>query len=260
MKIQCAAKQMRTRLRNGDFLFGTHIQTNDPTLTELLGKSGFDYLWIDTEHTAIDYQQLQMHLIAARAAGCPALVRVPWNESYLAKRVLDMGADGIIFPMIRTPEEARMALESCLYPPRGTRSCGPIRAAGYGAQPLNDYLCTAQDSVLRFLQIEHIDAIDCLPEILDLPGLDGIILGPCDLSGSLGMPGKTDAPDVAACINDVIYACGQRAIPVGVSLGACGAETVLQWKQRGVGMVSAGSEYGFVCRGAEALVAGVHFA
>ena len=257
MNGTCAPAQLRARLRAGDFLLGTHIHANDPTLTELLGQRGFDYLWIDTEHTAIDYQTLQLHLLAARAAGCPALVRVPWNESYLVKRVLDQGADGVIFPMIRSVQEAREALSSCLYPPAGSRSYGPIRAAGYGAQALSDYIGGAEQSFLRLLQIEHVDAVACLPEILALPGLDGLILGPCDLSGSAGLLGDMAHPRVQALLAQTISACRDAGIPVGVSLGACGAEAVLAWKARGVQMVSAHSEYSYVLQGAEQLVRGV---
>lgn len=253
----CAAAHFRASLRSGAFLLGTHINANDPTLTELLGQCGFDYLWIDTEHTAIDYQSLQLHLIAARAAGCAALVRVPWNEGYLAKRVLDQGADGVIFPMIRSVAEARAALSSCMYPPDGCRSYGPIRAAGYGALDVPDYVPAAKERVLRFLQIEHADAVACLDEILSLPGLDGLILGPCDLSGSVNLLGETAHPQVEQLIEKTICACKAAGVPVGVSLGACGAESVLAWKQRGVQMVSANSEYGYVRQGAAELVRGV---
>ena len=249
--------KFKRRLCSGEFQFGTHINACDPTLTELLGGCGFDYLCIDTEHTAIDYTGLQMHLIAARAAGCPALVRVPWNEPYLAKRVLEQGPDGIIFPMIRSVEEAKKALDACIYPPDGLRCFGPIRAQGYGSVPLDEYMEQAKNGLCRLLQIEHFDAVNHIDEILELDGLDGVILGPCDLSGSVKLLGQTNAPEVASLIDRTIGKCREHGVPVGVSLGACGPDTVLAWKRRGAQFVSAGSEYGYVLRGAGQLLKGV---
>ena len=237
---------LKERLQTGEFLLGTHIHAVEPSLTELLGQCGFDYLWIDTEHTPIDYAALQLHLIAARAAGCSAIVRIPWNVPYLAKRVLDQGPDGIIFPMIRSAREAEDAIRSTRYPPAGTRSFGPIRAARYGLTSTAEYLAGADHALCRFLQIEHVDAVRALPDILNVEGIDGLILGPCDLSGSIGKLGDTVCTEVAAMIDEAIALCRRAGMPVGVSLGCCGAETVLAWRQRGVQFLSAGSEHGWL--------------
>lgn len=236
---------LRARLRRGDFLLGSHINTTDPTLTECMGRTGIDYIWVDTEHTAIDYATLQHHLIAARAAGCPALVRVPWNEGYLAKRVLEMGPEGIVFPMIRSPEEGRRAIAACRYPPEGDRSFGPIRAAGYGAVGPRDF-AEKEAPPCCFLQIEHKDAVACLEAILDLPGLDGLILGPCDLSASLGILGQMEDGGLNRAIDTVIEKCHARKMPIGVSLGLGDAPSLLAWKNRGVDFMSVGNEYAFL--------------
>ena len=109
-------------------MYGTLLCIGDPTVTEIISQAGFDVLWIDTEHSPISGITLQNTLIAARAGGTPAWVRIPWNDPVLAKPVLDMGADGIIFPYIRTLEDAERAVAACEYPPRGVRGYGPMKA------------------------------------------------------------------------------------------------------------------------------------
>lgn len=253
MQREPAVGRLGSKLATGSFLLGTHVHSNDPTMTELLGSCGFDYIWIDTEHTAIDYHTLQLHLIAAKAAGCPAIVRVPWNASYLVKRVLDQGPDGIVFPMIRSLEEAKAAVASCFYPDVGSRSFGPIRAARYGQMPIGAYL-QEENAPAIFLQVEHIAAVRALDEILGIPGLTGIILGPCDLSFSMGKCGRTDDPAVIAEVDGIIARCRERNVPVGVSLGDCTASAILEWKERGIRFVSTSSEYGFIRRGSTEIV------
>lgn len=237
----------RQRLHQGAFFLGSHVNSCDPTLTEAMGQSGIDYLWIDTEHTAIDYQTLQLHLIAARAANCPAIVRVPWNEGYLAKRVLEMGPDALVFPMIRSAEEARRAIAACRYPPLGERSFGPIRAADYGAIPCRQF--AAEEPPCRLLQVEHMDAVNCIDDILAVDGLDGIVFGPCDLSGSMHRLGQLDDPELRAAIDRVIARCKEKGVPVGVSLGPAPGAVLRDWRTRGVQFVSVGNEYSFIQRG-----------
>lgn len=239
------ANLLRQRLRQGEFLLGSHINSIDPTLTECMGQTGIDYIWVDTEHTAIDYQTLQLHLIAARASGCPAMVRIPWNESYFAKRVLEMGPDAIVFPMIRSLEEAKKAISACRYPPEGDRSFGPIRAACYGAIGVREFVETLEPPCC-FLQVEHMDAVEALEDILALPGLDGLILGPCDLSGSLNRLGQLDDPQLNQVIDTVIQTCQHHNIPIGVSLGLGSSDGLLRWKQRGIQFMSVGNEYAFL--------------
>lgn len=235
---------LRRRLRQGEFLLGSHINTSDPTLTECMGQTGIDYIWVDTEHTAIDYQTLQLHLIAARAAGCPAMVRVPWNEGYLAKRVLEMGPEAIVFPMIRSLDEAKKAIASCQYPPKGDRSFGPIRAAGYGAIGPREF--AEQEGPCCLLQIEHMDAVKILDQLLELPGLDGLILGPCDLSGSMGILGQLGDAELVGVIDSVIETCRARKMPIGVSLGLADDAALAVWKARGIQFMSVGNEYAFL--------------
>ena len=242
---------LRNRLAAGEFLLGSHINSSDPTLTECMGQTGIDYIWIDTEHTAIDYKTLQLHLIAARAAGCPTMVRVPWNEGHLAKRVLEMGPDAVVFPMIRSAEEGRKAIAACRYPPLGDRSFGPIRAADYGA--IGAAAFAAQEPPCVFLQVEHIDAVRCIDEILALDGLDGIIFGPCDLSGSMHRLGRLDDQELNEAMDHVIARCRAMGIPAGISLGLAPDGNLQDWQQRGIQFMSVGNEYAFLQKGLLAL-------
>ena len=169
---------LRNMLLEHRRLLGTHVQLADHRICELLGASGYDFLWIDTEHTSTDYQVLEAHLISARAGGLPAVVRVPWNDHVLVKRVLDMGPDGIVFPMINSAAEARRAIASCIYPPEGTRSYGPVRAMRYGTESLTDLLKDPYGGPVRLLQVESASAVGQLADIAAVPGVDGFILGP----------------------------------------------------------------------------------
>ncbi|MBO4792244.1 MAG: aldolase, partial [Clostridia bacterium] len=147
------------KLKRGDVLFGTHVFCGAPPLTEALSLAGFDMIWIDMEHTAIGIESLQNNLIAARAGGTPAFVRIPWNDKVLAKPVIDMGPEGIIFPYIRSADDARAAVAACEYPPAGERGYGPLRALDYGGIAQTDFVDRIYRRMWRIIQIEHIDAV-----------------------------------------------------------------------------------------------------
>lgn len=237
-----AMNAFRNKLLSGAEMVGFEIDLCDPCISEMVGQMGYDYLWIDTEHEAMDYQTVLMHIIAARAAGTASVVRIPQNEPFLAKRVLEMGPDGIIFPMISTAEEARRAMDACLYPPAGTRGFGPRRACRYGRQALPDYIKGAEDVTARLCQIESVTAVRNLDELLTVPGVDGFILGPCDLSGTVGHLNDIFHPDVLALVDEVIAKCRTAGKPIGIAVGADSAEDVRFWHDRGVQFISAGSD------------------
>lgn len=246
--------QLKQKLRVGGKLIGTHISMNDPFMTELIASLGFDYLWIDTEHTAIDYQQLQTHLLAARAGGTPAIVRVPWNDAVLAKRVLEMGPDGIVFPMVNTPEEAKRAMDACLYPPLGTRGFGPLRAVNYGAADTQAYIDNNVENLCRFVQVEHVDAVRNLPETAKNPYIDGFILGPCDLSGSIGELNRVFEPHTDALIDEAISVAHAAGKPIGLSTGAVDEPTIAHWFGKGIDFLSAGTAQQMIVDGMRALI------
>jgi len=238
--------EFKKKLLSGDLLVGFEIDLCDPCISEMVGGLGYDFLWIDTEHEAMDYETVLMQIIAAKAANTASIVRVPWNEPYLAKRVLEMGPDGIIFPMVNTAEEVQQAMDSCIYPPFGKRGFGPRRAVKYGAWDLDDFIKVAPDTFCRFVQLEHVDAITNLDEILKVPYLDGVIVGPCDLSGSLGYLNDIYHPEALKLIDIAVEKCKKANMPIGVAVAANSEEALQFWRDRGMQFISAGSDMGAI--------------
>lgn len=242
----------KKKLLAGQRLIGYEVDLCDPCISEMVGQAGFDYIWIDTEHSAMDYHTVLMHIIATKAGGSASMVRVPWNEPYLAKRVLEMGPDAIIFPMVNSAEEAKLAMDACMYPPKGTRGFGPRRACQYCAEDLFEYIEDAPDRLTRIIQIEHVDGVKNLDEILKVPYLDAIIVGPCDLSGSIGHLNDIFHPEVLAYIDECIAKCKAAGMPIGVAVGANTEADVKYWLDRGFQFISAGSDMSAISNGSRA--------
>ncbi len=242
---------LRQKLLAGITALGTHISLNDPVITELIGNVGFDYLWIDTEHTAIGLECLQMHLIAARASGTAAIVRVPCVDPIRVKPILEMGPDGMVFPQVNSLREAEEAVASCLYPPRGRRGFGPRRAIRFGLTPLEAYRREAEEETLRLLQVENIRAVEDFEAIVRVEGVSAFILGPCDLAASMDHFGEIRHPAVLEAMRYVIARSHAQGIPVGVSYGACAYEDIEFWKSLGVNMISLAADTDHLLRGAQ---------
>jgi 2-keto-3-deoxy-L-rhamnonate aldolase RhmA len=179
-----------------------------------MAKAGFEWLVIDLEHTAIDYSQAHQMIQTIDLAGCVPLVRVGDNDKLIIKRVLDSGAQGIVVPMINTAEEAKQAVDAAYYPPRGSRGVGLSRAQGYGVD-FHGYRQRALEETVIIVQIEHYQGVNNLEAILAVDGIDGFIIGPYDLSGSLAHPGKFDHPDVLSALQRVEQVMHASAKPGG---------------------------------------------
>lgn len=248
--------EFRKRLLEGTAL-GGHVFLNDPAITEALALHGYDFIWIDAEHGPFDKQNLLMHIMAANAGGAGAFVRVASQEMDIIKPVLEMGIDGIIIPMVLDEIEAKRVLELCLYPPKGTRGFGPRRAIGYNSQDVKTYLEQSEESFIRIIQIEHVEAVHHVEAILSLPALDAIIIGPNDLSGSIGHLGNPLHPDVLALAELAIKAAKKAKKPVGVSIGP-DAKTIEIYKALGVDFFSCGDDISFLQQGARQTISMVH--
>ncbi len=230
---------------------GTHVMLNAPDIPEVFGGLGFDFLWIDMEHAAMDCESLLRHLNSARAAGTQVIVRVPRNDWTYTKRVLEMGPDGIIFPMIGSRTEADAAMSACLYPPRGTRGFGPMRAVQYGRRDIDDYIRNTDRELCRFIQIESETAVRNLPEIVKNPDIDGYIFGPCDLSGSIGELNNVLGERTQALIREGIAVLKAAGKCIGVSTGSTDPAVIEHWHDLGINMISSGIDYGYLLRGAQ---------
>jgi len=230
------------RLTKGETLIGTHVTCMDPLQTEIIGNAGFDYLWIDTEHTYMEKMVLINHLIAARASRIPAFVRIPWNDQVLAKPVLDMGADGIIFPMIKTEEDAEYAVKSCMYPPYGWRGFGPRRSTQFGKYNTQEYITSTHRKIVKLIQIETKEAVDNIDKIAAIPEVGVIVIGPMDLSGAFGKLAQTKDPEIQKVYRYVAQHGRAAGKPVLVSTGSYDAENIRFWASIGVNMITIGNE------------------
>ncbi|MBI4582804.1 MAG: 4-hydroxy-3-methylbut-2-en-1-yl diphosphate synthase [Planctomycetes bacterium] len=244
-------RKFREKLASGRFCAGASITLSDPAVTEALGKS-VDFFWIDTEHTPLSLESLQAHLIAARAVGVPALVRVPASEVWFIKRVLDTGAQGLIVPQVRSAQEVRRVVEACRYQPLGDRGFGPRRAFEYGREDVDQYIQAANRDLFVAAQIENVDAYQDLDAILMISGLDSIVIGPYDLSASMGLLGKVTHPQVAEAIAAIIRKAREKGLFVGMGMGP--DEDHALWAARlGVQWVQCGCDFGYLIKFADQL-------
>ncbi len=178
---------------------GSWITLNHPSIAEIMADAGFDWLCIDMEHSVTDYFEAQQLIIAIQSKGLQAYVRVGENNPRIIKRILDAGADGIIVPSVNSAAEAKKAVNAVKYPPFGNRGVGLARAQDYGFG-FDKYKEEKAKNIKLIVQIEHINAIKELDAIIQTEGVDGTFIGPYDLSGSMGKPGKWDEPDVVEAL------------------------------------------------------------
>jgi 2-dehydro-3-deoxyglucarate aldolase/4-hydroxy-2-oxoheptanedioate aldolase len=235
------AIRFRDKLGRHEICLGTVVSCNDCTITEALSRD-LDFIWLDAEHGAMPLDSLQAHILATCGTNAAPIVRVAWNDPVLIKPVLDMGAEGIIVPMVRTVEDAQRAVAACKYPPEGVRGFGPRRPSAYGRLGGPEFCQRMNDSVLVILQIEHIDAVNAIENMVAVPGVSSVVLGPNDLSGSMGLLGQPRHPDVLAAIGKVIDACRKAGMPVGMGIGNDPA-VINEWIAKGVEWVAMGNEY-----------------
>jgi len=180
--------KVKTALKEGRITIGGWLTLGHTAVAEIMASAGFDWIAIDMEHSVIGIQDVQPLVQAIELGGSLPLVRLSSNDPVLAKRVMDTGASGVIVPMVNTAEEAELAVKSVKYPSWGFRSVGLARAQKYGPG-FDDYASKINDEGIVILQIEHKDGVKNIDEILSVDGVDGIFIGPYDLSGSFGIPG-----------------------------------------------------------------------
>lgn len=244
-------KSFQEKLREGDLLKGTHIQMPVPEHAEIFALAGFDYIWIDTEHSPIDDRTLLQCINLVRTRGSAAVVRVPVHDYNRTKRVIEMAPDGVVFPMINTRELAEDAIRSTLYPPLGTRGFGPMRAVEYGNLDAREYVEKGVFKMARILQVETEEAVKNLREILKVPYVDGFVIGPCDLAASVGELCKEHQPITERLIREtaeILRECGK---PFGVSFGEISDEMMDTYLKLGVTFVSSGVDFGYLLQGAK---------
>lgn len=243
------ANKFKNKILSGEICLGTCIGFSDATITEALCNV-LDFVWIDMEHNPLSLQDVQGHIIVTKGTNMTPLVRVPWNDPVLIKPVLDIGAAGIVVPLARNAEDVRKAVSACLYPPEGIRGFGPKRSSQYGKLNGKEYCRLANETVMVIAQIEHIEAAKNLDEILAVPGLTSILIGPNDLSGSMGHMGEPRHPEVLAVIDRIIQTARKTDVFVGIAIGD-DADQLNEWVDKGVQWLSMGNDCSLLLKAAQ---------
>lgn len=238
--------KLRQMIQKGQKTSGALVSLTDPCLCEIMGTVGYDYVWIDMEHTYISEKEVLCHLNAAKAAGTSAIIRLPQDDLTVTKKILEMGPEGIIFPMVRSVEQVKELIATTLYPPLGNRGFGPMRAISYGALDAKEYVNKSSLELCRFIQIEHIDCVDALEELAELPYVDGFIFGPNDLSGSLDALGDVFGEATLTQIRKAIDVLNAKGKYIGLATGDTRPETIRFWSDMGIQMLTVGADWNFV--------------
>ncbi len=229
--------RLREALAERAQLYGTWIQTPSPEVVEILGWSGWDFVILDLEHGPYGAEGLPSLVRAAEAASTAAFVRVPLTSGDQVGKILDLGVTGIVFPGIRTAEEASQAISLTRFPPRGTRGVTPsTRQLHYSGLPVTDLLKPGASQPLVVLQVEAQLATSQLGTIIDHDGLDVLFVGAYDLSMSIGLPGQFDHPKVRSAIAEITEQAGARGVAVG--LWVPDAPSADRWAAQGVRFIT----------------------
>src|SRR5215475_10929753 len=214
-----AENPVKKALKEGKVVIGATVTAANPDVAATLAGAGFDFLWIEMEHSPLTLETVRSMILATRGMKAMPFTRVPVNEPWMAKRVLDIGSLGVVFPFTSTRELAEQAVKSCKYPPLGIRGFGPGLASSRWGMSGSDYAKFANENVLVVVIIEQKQAIDNIEQIASVPGVDVLFIGVNDLSFSLGVGGKTNDPIVEEAVNKVLAAGKKYNIPVGYPAG-----------------------------------------
>lgn len=224
---------------------GTFAMAASPLVAEALGCIGFDWAVVDMEHTPLDLDNLVRMLHAVAATPMLPITRLPWNDTVMVKRVLDAGAQTLMFPFVQSADEARLAVAACRYPPQGVRGMAAMsRASRFGTVP--DYFKVANGAVSVVVQIETPQALSQVEAIAAVEGVDSLFLGPGDLSGAMGHVGNPMHPEVVAAMAGATRQSHAAGKPVGSVAGT--PEAVAVYRGLGIDYIGCASDLGFMMR------------
>ena len=236
---------LKNKLKKNELTIGSWIMIGDSTSVEVMAQVGFDWLAIDIEHTSFNLETVKNLIQIIQSKNIKALVRVSKNEEVIIKKILDMGADGIIVPMVCSKNDAIQAINFSKYPPDGKRGVGLSRASQYGDK-FEEYKKWVQDELIVIAQVEHIDAVNNIDQIIKVDGIDGILIGPYDLSASMGNPGKFEEKNVKNAIKKIIDSCKTNNIPYGIHVVDTNPETMRVRIDQGFTFLAYGIDYMFM--------------
>lgn len=205
--------KFRQALKDRKLLVGTIQSLPTPETAEIFASAGLDWLFLELEHGVMSLGEAQT--VVQASSQMPVVIRVPLIDEVWIKKALDIGPAGIIIPQVQTADEAKRVMELCKYPPAGKRTVGIARAQGYGAK-FQEYVSNANEHTAVILMIEHINAVKNIADIIDVPGIDCLFIGPYDLSASMNKAGQTMDPDVQRAIAQVKEQAERADIPLGI--------------------------------------------
>lgn len=232
---------LKTKLRNRKPVFAAWTSLYHASIAEIFSRSGVDFVGIDIEHSTISQEQSQRIIASSQASGSLCLPRVASHNMEMIKRLLDSGADGIIVPMVNNAKEAQDIVSWCKYPPQGKRSFGISRGQGYGFD-FDSYTKTWNSVSSLIVQIESITGVENVEDILKIDDIDGVLVGPYDLSGSLNIPGQLEHPKVIEASKHVINACKKAGKACGTHLIEPDAEKIKQALAQGFTLIVLASD------------------
>ncbi len=227
-------RNLKKALQNNDTIVGTWCNSGSPIIAELLASCGFDFVCVDVEHSAVDLPQTQQ-LFQAITAGnpqCAPMVRLHGVDYALVKRYMDAGARGVVCPLITNRAETELLVSAVKYPPQGRRGVGFCRANRFGLRVTEEFTA-ANEEVLVAVQIEHIDAVNNIDEILSVPGVDAVFIGPYDLTASMGITAQFEHADYLEARERILAACLKHKVVCGIHVVQPNTEELLQRSAEG---------------------------
>ena len=247
----------KEKLARGEVTLGGWVMIGHPTVAEVLAGEGFDWIGVDLEHTSTDLRAFHQIALALKGTACDLLARLHSCDPVLAKLVLDAGADGIIVPSVNTAEEARRAVSMAKYPPQGIRGAALCRAADFGRN-FEAYYRQHNDRVIVVVMLEHIQAVENADAILAVPGIDAALIGPYDLSASMGMPGHTTAAEALDAQMRILEACRRHHVPPGIHVVAVDPGQLQARIEQGFRFIPCGLDTEFLIYASRQMLRGIH--
>lgn len=247
---------LKKALQERQLAVGSWIQTGSPAAAEILAATGYDWLAVDCEHSEIGLEKMSSVFRAISAFDTTVLVRVRENDTLAIRQALDMGADGVIVPLVNNAEQARKAVASAKYPPEGVRGFGYCRMNEWGRR-FDEYAATANEKIVVVVMIESKEAVENIDEILSVPGVDGVFIGPYDMSSTYGLTGQTEHPVVLDACKKVGEACARHGISAGWHIVLPTKEKLENAREYGFNFLALGGDIVFLRSGSDAAYDGL---
>ncbi len=222
----------KEKLKSGEVALGGWLMTGHPSIAEIFAGEGFDWVCLDMEHTCNDIHNLHEISLALKGTGCDLLARLHSCDPVQAKLVLDAGADGIIVPSVNTGEQAELAVKMAKFPPKGFRGASFARATDFGRN-FKSYYEKHNDNVIVVVMLEHLEAVRNVDEILSVDGIDATLIGPYDLSASMGLAGQLRHPEVEKAQDKLLKACLEHKVPAGFHVVPVSSELISERIKQG---------------------------